>query len=169
MLTGKFVSLRPPLPGDEKFLYQVRNDFTVQKLLLALPRANSMQRVRDWFLRVMDDSQSVFFVAAVNEEAVGFIQIRKMDFVHGTGELGIYVHETAQGKGVAAEMMSLVENYVRDTFRLRKIVLQVLESNHRAISFYEKNNYSKVGIFAKHFYSQLKYHDVLIMEKFLDV
>jgi RimJ/RimL family protein N-acetyltransferase len=169
MLAGRLVVLRSPLQLDEEFLYKVRNDFVAQNLLLALPRANSMSRVRNWFERILDDPQSVFFVAATVEsnEPIGFVQIRKMDFVHGMGELGIFVGEAAHGKGIALEMLGLLENYVRHTFNLRKITLEVLAENKRAVRFYEKLDYSKVGVFKKHFYHRLEYHDVLIMEKFL--
>jgi len=169
MIVGELVILRSPIQTDEEFLYQVRNNFAMQKLLLALPRANSMQRVKDWFEQVMDDTQSIFFVAALPEinQPVGFIQIRQMNFIHGTGALGIFIDASAQGKGIASEMISLFENYVRGTFNLRKITLEVLADNLRAVRFYEKLNFIKVGILTKHFYNEGEYHNVLIMEKIL--
>lgn len=161
--------LRAPFVTDEEFLFRTRNDFTTQNLLLAIPRANSIQRVRNWIEGVLDDAQSVFFIVAQaeNNQPIGFVQLRKMNFVHGNGELGIFIDSTAHGKGVGIETMRLLESYVRGKFNLRKITLEVLADNHRAVRFYEKLNFQKIGVLQKHFYYENEFHDVLIMEKFL--
>src|SRR5688572_17125760 len=101
MLTGETVLLRPPLPEDRAALFGLRNDVALQVALMALPRANSARRADEWIEGVLSDPQSLFFVVAGREanQCIGFIQLRRMDFVHGTGELGICLDEAARGKG----------------------------------------------------------------------
>jgi diamine N-acetyltransferase len=169
MLTGTQVILRPPLAGDADFLHSLRNDFTLQTQLMALPRANSAERVGEWVRGVLGDPASVFFIAAspADDRPLGFVQVRQLDHVHGTGELGICFAAAAQGSGAAAGALDLLEAYLRDTFGTRKLVLRVLGSNTRAIAFYRRQGYAEVGTHRQHFYHRRAFHDVLVMEKML--
>lgn len=167
MLAAKPATLRPPLPSDETFLVRLRNYFQTQSLLLALPRANSARRVGEWIHAVLNDPHSVFFIVDVAGAPAGFVQIRQMDFVHGTGELGIFIDARARGRGVAATALRLLERYVVRTFRLRKVILRVRADNARAIAFYRKCGYRAVGVHRRHFYHAGRYHDVAVMEHLL--
>jgi diamine N-acetyltransferase len=169
MLTGSKARLRSPREDDKNFLVGLRNDVPLQMLLMALPRANSSSRVDEWVARLTDDPASLFFVVADKEtdKAVGYIQLTKMDFVHGHGELGICLGEENRGRGYAADALALLERHARSVFNIRKIVLYCLASNERAIGFYKKTGYESVGILKEHFYQEGAFRDVLIMEKHL--
>lgn len=169
MLVGSTIVLRAPIEEDKPFFFTLRNNVQLQMLLMTLPRANSLRRVNDWLGGMLDDPQTVLFVIAdkSNNEAIGYIQLTRMNFIHGIGELGICVDEPAQGKGRAAEALRLLEEYVRNVFNIRKVVLRVLASNKRAIAFYKKEGYKTVGVHKNHFYQRQAFHDVVIMEKFL--
>ena len=167
MITSQKARLRPPLPDDHGFLFALRNDVALQMSLLTLPRANSAARVDEWLARLTSDPASLFFVVADKEtdKAVGYIQLTKMDFVHGHGELGICLGEENRGHGYAADALALLENHARAVFNLRKIILHALASNARAIAFYKKAGYGLVGTLKEHFYQEGAYRDVVIMEK----
>ncbi len=169
MLEGTKVVLRPPREGDREILHALRNDARLQSQLMSLPRANSAQRIDDWLARMLSDPASAFFVIAAVKtgKALGYVQITHMDFVHGTGNLGICLAESGRGGGRAAEALALLEGYAGDIFNLRKIVLHVLAANTRALRFYEKCGYLPVGILRRHFHLRRTYHDVAIFEKFL--
>lgn len=98
---------------------------------------------------------------------MGFIQLTKMNFIHGTATLGICLGNHGQGKGNAKEAFMLLSDYAANVFAIRKIQLEVISSNTRAKRFYDKIGFRKVGIRRKDFYQNQLYHDVLIMEKFL--
>lgn len=170
MLTADATVLRPPLPEDKATLSRLRNDLATQTMLMVLPRPNSPKRVDEWVEGALADPQRAFFVVADagTNACVGFIQVQKMDFVHGTGDLGIALDGAARGKGHAAAAIRLVERYVKDTYNLRKVVLQVLAANEPAVACYKKCGYTSVGVLAQHFYHAGAYHDVLIMEHLLE-
>lgn len=170
MLSGTHVILRAPFGEDFTFLFGLRNNLQTQMSLMTWPRGNTAQRVSDWVENNLNDPQRVFFVIASKQDQhpTGYIQITNIDFVSGVGELGICLHGEAQGKGYAQEAMKLLEQYVRSIFRIRKITLRVLASNERAIAFYQKTGFVSVGTYKRHFYQEERFHDVLIMEKFLD-
>lgn len=169
MLTGKHVVLRAPVREDMATLLALRNDMKLQQLLGVLPRANTEQRVDDWVASMMSDPRNIFFLIAKrdDEQALGYIQLTQLDFVHGFGELGICIGAHTHGKGYAAEAMRLLESYAHNVFNLRKIILRVLVSNNRAVAFYKKVGYETVGVYRRHLYLNQAYHDTEIMEKFL--
>jgi diamine N-acetyltransferase len=169
MLTGSKARLRAPRDDDKNFLVGLRNDVGLQMSLLALPRANSTSRVDEWVARLTNDPASLFFVVADKEtdKALGYIQLTKMDFVHGHGELGICLGEENRGQGYADDALTLLERHARAVFNIRKIVLYSLASNHRAIGFYKKSGYLSVGTLREQFYQDGAFRDVLIMEKHL--
>ncbi len=169
LLVGKKTILRSSEEDDIQFLLTLRNNLKLQVLLMAQPRANSLRRVKEWVARLIDNPHSIFLVIAARHgnRPLGYVQLTNMDFLHGTAELGICLNETACGRGYAAEALQLLEDYVHDVFNIRKIILRVLASNIRAIGFYKKARYRKVGMHQRHFYHARIFHDVLIMEKFL--
>src|SRR6516162_1451743 len=95
MLTGSKARLRAPREDDKNLLVGLRTDTGLQMSLLTLPRPNPTSRVDEWIARLTNDPASLFFVVAdrATDKAVGYIQLTKMDFVHGHGELGICLAE----------------------------------------------------------------------------
>ena len=169
MLQTEKTMLRLPTDGDLPRLTDWRNDIALQVSLMAVPRPNSPERVRAWLARRLEDEHGVFFIVADRQTnlAVGFVQALNLDFVHGRGELGICLCPQAQGKGFAAEALWLLERYLVDRFRLRKLTLSVLANNERARRFYLREQFTESGLLHKHFYAEGAYHDVVVMEKFL--
>lgn len=169
MLEGSLVVLRAPTEADRAVLHALRNDLALQAQLMALPRANSAERVQEWLARMLGDPAAVFFVVAGRDDgrALGYIQLARMDHVHGTADLGICLTDQGRGGGRAAEALALLEGYARAVFGLRKIVLQVLAGNARAVRFYAKAGYAAAGRLTRHHFHAGVHHDVLIFEKFL--
>lgn len=158
--------LRAPLAEDIFFLQGLRNDMELQSQLMSLPRPNSPDKVREWLNRIANDERSVFFVIHEHgaTQAIGFIQVREMDFIHGHGSLGICLEAQARGRGHGGAAVRLVQNYCKSVFGLRKLILQVLASNEGATRLYQRLGWKLVGCLERHFYHKGSYHDVCIME-----
>jgi diamine N-acetyltransferase len=169
MLTAATTLLRPFCDEDLDVLTALRNDVALQATLLSLPRGSSAERVRAWAAQLVSDAQTLFFVVASRESdrALGFVQLARMDFVHGRGELGIALTGSARGKGHGGEAILLLEAHAASVFRIRKVTLQVLRANSRAIHLYERLGYEQAGTMRAHFYNLGAYHDVVLMEKLL--
>lgn len=167
MLESPTTRLRAPDDRDLRFFTALRNDLGLQLSLMASPRANPVAKVSAWLNARCDDLDALFYVIADTEadQAVGFVQLTKMNAIHGTAELGIAVSPTAQGKGHAKAALQLIEAYAAAVFGLRKVVLNVLADNERAIALYVKAGYRRVGLLEAHHYQLGAYRDVLIMEK----
>lgn len=168
MLTGKNLVLRAWKDSDLPKLTALRNDLDLQAQLMTQPRPNSVARVVRWLQEKSEKPDGVFFVVAerASDAALGYLQIQQMDMQNRHCSLGICLATEAQGMGYGHEALTLVERYMKQTFGVRKIMLEVLQSNASAIRFYERYGFQKVGVMKAHFQVGDQHVDVLIMEKF---
>jgi RimJ/RimL family protein N-acetyltransferase len=169
MLTGTLIKLRPSKAADVPLLSALRNDLELQLALMAVPRPNSRARVKAWIARRSNDPEGAFFVVArpLDDKAIGFIQLVRIDTLHRRAEMGICLATDARGSGASDEAMAMIENYASGALGLQKLVLQVGALNRRAISLYERAGFLRVGMLKAHHFASGRFHDVLIMEKFL--
>jgi RimJ/RimL family protein N-acetyltransferase len=93
-------------------------------------------------------------------EYAGTISLKNLDFDNLNAEYSIIIRKKFWGKGVASRATRLIINYGFETLRLKKIYLNVLSSNKRAIKFYLKMGFKYEGIFKKHFRIQNNYSDI---------
>ncbi|MEF9481417.1 GNAT family N-acetyltransferase [Ralstonia sp. 1B3] len=74
---------------------------------------------------------------------------------------------SAQGKGHGRAACEAAFAYASETLCLRKITLEVLAENTRAIALYEKLDFRTVGTLAGHYLQDNRWHDVVLMERML--
>lgn len=169
MIVGEKVLLRTWSENDLPALQFMRNNIRLQRQLMTQPRGNSLDQVKDWLATRTRSTDGLFFVIACksSDQAAGYIQIVGMDILSGSGRLGICVAPEFQGKGYGSEAITLLEDYLRDVFRFRKLTLEVLKENAIAIGMYTKHGYIEAGCLREHYYNGAGYGDVVIMEKFI--
>ena len=169
MIETSLIRLRPPLSEDLDLLISLRNDLDLQTSLMSLPRANTDRKVKDWLHERLTNPEIIFFTIAElsNNKACGYIQINNIDFINRFGELGICLHSSCRGKYYGRDSILSIEQYVKEIFNIKKIVLKVLEKNNIAIALYEKLTYRKIGVYYEHFYNKDRWHNVVAMEKIL--
>lgn len=169
MLTGEKIILRSWQNDDLQVMQMMRNDLPLQQQLMTHPRGSSIEQVKNWLNTRTTAPDGIFLVIACKPagQAVGYIQVVEMDLLNGLGKLGICVESASQGKGYGGEAIALIEQYLHKLFRLRKLSLQVLAENERAIQLYSRQGYREVGRWREHFYNGSKFSDVILMEKFI--
>ncbi|HEY8035033.1 MAG TPA: GNAT family protein [Methylobacter sp.] len=169
MIVGNNIVLRAWSENDLQALQALRNDFQLQQQLMALPKANSLDQVKEWLANKTKSADSLFFIIACKQsnQLAGYVQVVGIDLANGSGRLGICVIPSAQGKGYGGEAITLLESYLCEVWRLRKLVLEVLSENERALHLYVKLGFSEIGRFRRHFFINNEYCDAVIMEKFL--
>lgn len=169
MIGDDRIVLRAWVQNDLDALAKLRNDLTLQEMLMSQPRPNSADRVQDWLSEKSGRDDGVFFVIAErdSDRVLGYIQVVNMNTMHGTGELGLCIGSDFQGSGYGSSAMVLLEDYLQRVFSLRKLLLQVLADNEVAVNFYRKLGFDEVGRMQDHFLNNGEYRDVVIMEKFL--
>lgn len=168
MISDDRIVLRAWAQPDLVALGKLRNDLTLQEMLMSQPRPNSADRVQDWLAEKSGRDDGVFFVIAEldSDRVLGYAQVVNMNTMHGTGELGICIGPDRQGSGYGSAAMALLEDYLQRVFSLRKLLLHVFADNHGAVEFYLKLGFDEVGRMKDHFLNNGEYRDVIIMEKF---
>ncbi len=168
MLHGEKVTLREWQETDLAALAALRNNVDLQRLLMSQARPNSIDRVRQWLVDRSSREDMLFFVIAdLADLPVGYAQVKGIERFHGHGELGVCLSEAVHGLGIAGEACRLLEEYLRTTLAIHKLTLKVLAGNDRAIAFYGKLGFRKVGVLEQHFRDGQTRHDVLVMERLL--
>jgi RimJ/RimL family protein N-acetyltransferase len=170
MLTGKSVHLRAWREEDLPVLTELRNDVQLQAQLLARARGSRPEQVREWLHSRSEKVDSLLFIISDchSEEAQGFIQVSGLDTVDSHADLGICLIGKAQGRGKGGESISLLANYLREHWRLRKLNLRVRADNDVALRCYQKVGFERCGLLRQHIFIEGGWQDVALMECFLN-
>jgi RimJ/RimL family protein N-acetyltransferase len=160
---------RPPRDEDVRALAALRNDLPAQYALLADPRPNSDDDVRAWIARRVEDPAALFFVVAdETDAAVGFMQIVAIDERNRYGMFGIAIGAEYRGRGHGRAAIDQLFAAAREDGRLDKIVLYVAADNTGAWELYRSLGFRDVGVFERHYRAPDGWHDVAVMERFLE-
>lgn len=172
-MTGSLrnIHLRAFQDGDLKVLREMRTDTELQHLLLAYPELHSSDEFSYWLERRRSEPNGAFFVIADanTNECLGYVQIANVHSKGKHGALGIALSHSARGSGVGFAAVTQLLEHAKDKMRLRKIELEVMATNHRAIDLYRKIGFEEVGVRREHYHDGTAWHDVLVMEFFLKV
>lgn len=165
---GKLL-LREWREADIPQLLPLRNDVPTQLQLMTRPRPNSAASVRDWLIGKSKQSEVVLFVIAsqADDAVLGYLQLNHIDAVNRHASLGICLASFAQGQGHGRAACEAAFAYASETLCLRKITLEVLAENTRAIALYEKLEFRHVGRLNAHYLQDNRWHDVVLMERML--
>jgi len=163
------IQLRPWRTADLDAVAELRNDLSLQRLLMARAQPESHDEVLEWLGRKSRQTDVEFLLIAKTEDdrVVGYIQATALDHRSGTADLGICLMPEAQGQGFGRQACLMFHMHLARKFGLRKLVLRVLADNARAIALYRQLGYRDVGTLLSHHRGTAMYHDVLIMEIFL--
>jgi RimJ/RimL family protein N-acetyltransferase len=170
MIEGASIRLRAWQERDLRALQVLRNDVALQAQLLARAQGSDIAQVRDWLERRSNGTDSVLFVIADQhvDEVLGFIQFTGLDPIDCLADLGICLSPAAQGRGAGTEAITLALPHLREVWRTRKLNLRVRSDNERAIRCYQRLGFEQCGHLRKHIFIDGDWHDVLLMEKFLE-
>jgi RimJ/RimL family protein N-acetyltransferase len=169
MLEGELIRLRTWRDEDLPVLTKLRNDVELQAQLLARARGSRSEQVREWLQARSTHPDSMLFVIAEqsNDEALGFVQVSDLDMVDGRASLGICLVKQARGRGIGSQTIFLLCGYLRDQWHLRKLSLNVRADNDSALRCYDKTGFVRCGLLREHVFISGRWHDVVLMERFL--
>lgn len=169
MIEGAEIRLRSWKDEDLDTMTELRNDVPLQAQLLARVRGSDEAQVRQWLQDRSSNADSILFIIAdrVSDAAVGFLQFTGVDPIDRRAELGICVSRHRQGKGFGTEAISIALPHLRDIWDLRKVSLRVRADNEGAIRCYRKIGFEQCGRLREHVYIEGAWHDLVLMEIFL--
>lgn len=170
MIKYENIELIPIEMEDLELLKKWKNDDEVFKYLGGGYRPISENQAQKWVESLINNNHQYQRFMIKNDKKIGFIGLYNISEVNRTAELGIYIGEKEyQGKGFATMAYKALENYAKDWLNIRKINLEVVKDNTRAIKLYEKLDFKVCGNRCLDRFVEGEYRDVVMMEKFINI
>lgn len=170
MIEFEGVKLLPIEYEDVVLLNKWKNDKEVFKYLGGGYRPTSLSQQKNWMDKFIDNTMENqrYIIVDEENEKVGQIGLYQISNIHRTCSLGIYIGvKEKQGRGIASKAYKALEKYAKSYLNIRKIHLEVVGENERAIHMYEKLGFYVCGKYQKERYIDGKYIDLIIMDKFI--
>jgi len=165
-LAGKNISLRPLKKSDRKESIKWRNDSKIRDAQLGFPLPVTEKMEEKWFDGAMSGSRELVCLAIESKMSgalIGFVLLSEINWVWRTARLGITIGEKEmQERGFGTEAMKLFLSYCFTTLNLRRIWLEVVITNDRALALYRRIGFKKEGTFRKHVFVKGKYQDLVL-------
>lgn len=108
-----------------------------------------------------DDNQHFAIVDDKDDEYLGTISLKNIDYKNKNAEYAISTRKKARGSGCNSVASHLLLTYAFDNLGLNRVYLCVLSSNVRAQKFYEKIGFIYEGKFKNHLYQNGEFKDLL--------
>lgn len=146
-------------------LLPIKNDPEIAALLAGTTRAWSRADLIAWVDHHRTAADEAFFVIAdERDQAIGHVALYRIDPQAGTAEFGILLGDRAVwGKGVGTQVTRFAIEYAFEVLGLRRIYLEVLDTNKRARHVYEKLGFVVEGRLREHRVKLGRHVDVLVM------
>jgi len=111
---------------------------------------------------------SVYFLACVGGDPVGFVWLFHVDDGAGRAELGYWIAGEHEGQGYATEAAQLAVRYAFDDRRLHKVMARVFEGNDASRRVLEKVGFEREARLSEHYYIDGGYLDTILYGCFED-
>lgn len=162
--------IRPIVYEDIRILNKWKNDKSVYEFLGGGFLPVSINTQEKWLDSLIDTTGNNKRFIIINDESmpIGLTGLYNINWIHRTCEVGLFIGEiSSHGQGYGSKAYKTIEKFARETLNLRKLKLNVVETNNNAVLFWDKLGYKHVGTLNEERFINNKYHNLLILEKFI--
>ena len=132
-------ALRRLEPADAVRMLEWMRDADITRYLQIGGSGTTEERVLGFIQGAADESESFHrAIADAAGEYLGTVSLKHIDREKGEAEYAISMHPSALGTGAAAEGSRQILRLAFEELGLRRVYLNVLEENRRAVKFYNK-------------------------------
>jgi RimJ/RimL family protein N-acetyltransferase len=166
MSSPRAVRLRSRSEDDFDVLFRIADDLaTWEERSAASPAPLTGEAFRSRLAQsdADDSGKDVSFVIDVDGAAVGSVSLFDFDELARHAEVGIALVPEARGNGIGTAAISQIVEFAFVRCNLRRVHLQVIESNLGAIRAYEKAGFVVEGRLRQHAWVRGKYEDIVVM------
>lgn len=173
LLSDGVVALRRPEPVDGPHYWQMRNNLALVSSVMGFRLGVAERTVEEWIATgggvTGDDLLLTAALAAEANRPIGYVKAYRVDRFSRHAWVGLSLFdEQDAGHGYGRRMLTQLCDYLRDYVALRKVSLEVLASNTRALSMYRGLGFSEEGRMVSQHFTAGRFEDVLILSSFLD-
>ena len=140
---------------------RVRNDPRVNKYLFTDAHISNEEQEK-WYRRQQMDKKNLMFIAFA-DDPVGYCQVKNIDYVNRTCELGFCIAPEYQDKGYGTILVKELIKHVTEKLNLHRLYLEVFADNEKAIRLYERCGFRNEGIVRDRIYKSGRFRDVMVM------
>jgi len=149
-LKGKQIYLRALEQKDLNFLYLIENDTKVWEVSgTVTPYSKDvLQLYLDNAHRDIFDVKQLRLVICTHEnKTLGLIDVFDFEPNHKRAGIGIVIlDEDQRNKGIGAEAITLLTNYLYETLGLQQVYANILEDNLSSLHLFKKLGFQVVGV-----------------------
>ncbi|GGD28588.1 GNAT family N-acetyltransferase [Pontibacillus salipaludis] len=171
MIKGEKIYLRAILKSDITYLNEWKNDVKTFQYLGGGFIPTSIDQQEKWIDSLIDTSgnDKRFIISGNDGSPLGMVGLYGINWRDRTCEIGIYIgNHSAKGKGVGKEACELMEYFAKEHLNLRKIKLNVVTENTKALQMWSSLGYIKAGEYKAERYIKGEYKDLSLMEKMIN-
>ena len=158
---GRFVNLRPLLPGDAGLTHQWR---TGARARLLNQSAGSVEQQEAW-IASRPASERNFVIERSDAQAVGMLSLVGIDHLNRHAEPGRFLigdEEAVRGIPAAVEAMKLLYELAFDELDLVRVYGTIASDNKRMIKWQKYLGMREEGCMRQHYFIDGRFQDALI-------
>lgn len=164
MLRGERVTLRPFERADIPRLHELRANTELVMLANDQWDPRSLAALERQFEQMLAASEPAWFVIEVDGRVIGGANLHGQSRFEGVAEIGIFIYDPEYvGRGYGREAIALLLDWAFRVQNWRRIWLEALADNERAVRVYRACGFVQEGMLRQHAYSNGRYHDVILM------
>ncbi|MBZ5559478.1 MAG: GNAT family N-acetyltransferase [Acidobacteriia bacterium] len=172
LLSDGVIALRRPEPVDGPFYLQMRNNLALVSSVMGFRLGVNAQTVDAWIARgggvEGDDLMLTAVLVKDAQRPVGYIKAYRVDRFSRHAWIGLSLFdERDAGQGYGRRMLTQVCDYLRDFVAVRKVSLEVVAGNARALALYASLGFVEEGRMKSQYFTNGRFEDVTILSKFL--
>jgi len=148
-----------------EFLRRLRNDPSISRQLFSQSVPISLEEQELWYERYLNEKNCLLLLAGVEESdnPVGYVQLKNVDHINRSVELGFYMAPEHQGRGVGTAVVEKLVELAGVNLNMHRICLEVFATNKKAIHVYEKCGFVREGILRDRIVKDGCFKDVVVM------
>ncbi|PKA96636.1 diamine N-acetyltransferase [Flavobacteriaceae bacterium MAR_2009_75] len=168
-LQGENIKLRALEPDDLEFLYKLENITEVWEISgTTAPYSKHVlkQYLDNAHRDIYEVKQLRLCICDTTDKCLGLIDLFDFDPQNRRAGVGIIVlDEEQRNKGVGAESLKLLQDYVFKILQLRQLYANVLEENTRSIHLFKKLGFIEAGVKKDWILSDGKFKNEILFQK----
>jgi [ribosomal protein S5]-alanine N-acetyltransferase len=160
------VALRKLEPKDIDALFVIKNDPELAGMLGGFNNGYTRTDLQNWleFHRTAKDEVLWAIADSEKDSCLGHVGLYKIDHRIGSAEFAILLGDRSRwGKGLGTACTAFAVEYAFTSLNLRRVYLEVLATNPRAVAVYKKLGFKEEGRLREHQYKNGAHVDVLVM------
>ena len=138
---------------DLSDIFEIQKDLRSAEMRQAMGVPSTLSDVEEWLENKRTIQSSRNFTLGVRlintHQIVGYVTLKSLETDMFSAEVGIVMNFT-KGKGYGGEALNRLERLACFSFGYSTIIANVLTINTKALSFFDKNSYTRVSEMADH-------------------